>query len=57
MNVSPAVEPAVTAAAVRLTVAGEQTAKGLVMTTVGVGLTVTVTGLISKHPASVVPFM
>ena len=35
---SPAVEPAVTAGTVRLTVFGEQTAAGLVIVTVGVGL-------------------
>ena len=44
-----------TAGNVKLTVAGEHTAVGFVITTVGVGLTVTVTGLISKHPAAVVP--
>ena len=57
MNVNPTVEPEVTAAAVRLTVAGEQTAGGSVMTTVGEVFTVTVTGLMSKQPANVVPFM
>jgi len=42
--VSPAVDPAVTAAAVRSTVEGEHTADGFVITTVGVGFTVTTTG-------------
>jgi len=39
VNVNPAVEPAVTAAAVISAVAGEHTAAGFVTTTVGVGLT------------------
>jgi hypothetical protein len=39
VKVNPAVEPAVTAAAVRLTVAGAHTAAGLVIVSVGVGLT------------------
>ena len=42
VKVSPDVDPAVTAGSVRLAVAGEQTAAGLVITKVGVGLTVTV---------------
>ena len=53
----PAVEPVVTAAAVMSTVAGEHTAAGLVTVTVGFGLMVTVTGLISEHPAAVEPLI
>ena len=40
-----------------LTVAGEHTGAGLVISTVGFGLTVTVTGLISKHPVPNVPLI
>jgi hypothetical protein len=45
--VNPPVDPAVTAATVMSTVAGEHTAAGLETKTVGEGLTVTVTGLMS----------
>ena len=57
MNVNPAVLPAVTAAAVMSTVAGEQTAAGFVIVTVGFGLIVTTTGLISEHPVARVPLI
>jgi hypothetical protein len=50
-------EPAVTAPAVRSTVEGEHTAEGFVITTVGDALIVIVTGLMSEHPAAVVPLM
>ena len=50
-------DPDVTPAAVRLAVAGEHTAAGSVITTAGVGLTVTVTAFISKQPAAVVPLI
>ena len=49
VHVRPAVLPAVIDAAVRSTVDGEQTAAGAVITTVGNGLTVTVTGCIAEH--------
>ena len=55
MYVNPAVEPAVTAAAVRSTVAGAHTAAGLFITTVGLALIVTTTGWMSEHPAALVP--
>ena len=45
--------PAVTAAAVISTVAGAHTAAGFVITTVGLALIVTTTGLMSEHPAAV----
>ena len=58
VKVRPAVLPAVTAGAVRSTVAGDHTAAGAVMTTVGVALTVTVTGCIAKQPViGSLPFM
>jgi hypothetical protein len=57
VNVNPAVLPVVTAAAVMSTVAGEHTAAGFVTTTVGFGLMVTTTGLISEHPVASVPFI
>ena len=57
VKVSAGVEPAVTAATVRFTVAGEQTAAGFVITTVGVGFTVTTTGFMSKQLLTVVPLM
>jgi hypothetical protein len=44
VNVKPVSEPVVTLDAVKSTVAGEQTADGLVTTNVGNALTVTVTG-------------
>ena len=48
--------PAVTAAAVRSTVAGEHTAAGFVIRTVGAELTVTVTAIgADAQPAAVVP--
>jgi hypothetical protein len=40
-----------------LTVAGEQAEAGLVITTVGLGLMVTVTGLMFEQPAAVTPLM
>ena len=49
MNVKPAVEPVVIAAAVRSTVDGEQTVAGLLMTTVGAGLTIIVTVVVVAH--------
>ena len=55
MYVNPAVEPAVTAAAVRSTVPGAHTAAGLFITTVGLALIVTTTGWMSEHPAALVP--
>ena len=55
--VNPAVLPAVTAATVISTIPGAQTAAGFVMTTVGFGLIVTTTGLISEHPDTVVPLI
>ena len=39
------------------TVAGAHTAAGFVIATVGFGLIVTTTGLISEHPAAVVPLI
>jgi hypothetical protein len=58
VNVKPAVDPAVTAAAVRSTVEGEQTAAGFVIVTTGVLFTVTVTGCMAKQPeAGTVPLI
>ena len=49
-------DPAVTAAAVKSTVAGAHTAAGFVMTTVGTGVTVTTTGITADaQPPAVVP--
>ena len=48
VNVKPVVEPVVTPAAVRFTVAGEHTAAGATVTTTGFGFTVTVT--VWLHP-------
>ena len=45
--------PAVTAGRVRSAVAGEHTAAGSVTVTVGDGLTVTTTGLMSKQPVAI----
>jgi hypothetical protein len=45
------------AGAVMSTVAGLQTAAGLVTMRVGFVLTVTITGLIAEQPNAVVPFM
>ncbi len=53
----PAVDPVVTAATVMSTVDGEQTAAGFVIVTVGLGLIVTTTGLISEHPVAKVPLI
>ena len=49
---SPGVEPKVTAAWVRSTVLGEQTAAGVLITTTGKGLIVTVTLVLVRlsHP-------
>lgn len=57
MNVNPAVDPAVIAGAVMSTVLGVQTGAGLFITSVAAALAVTTTGLISKHPAVVVPLI
>ncbi len=55
---SPAVDPAVTAAAVRSTVPGAHTAAGLFITTVGTGVIVTTTGITADaHPPAVVPLI
>ncbi len=56
VNVNPEVLPVVTAAVVRSTVAGEHTAAGALVTTVGAAFTVTVTATGAEaHPAAVVP--